>query len=520
MSSRIRYRFVWLALGCLLASFTPAQQASAKSRTADADSLVRVGQAYYAEYRFMDALDVLANAVAVADETQDATAYTQALLAIGNIHTLFNDYEQALHYYEICLQHAREKEVPDMVNRALSNMLLCYAEMGMPDEAQRCYQSIGTLDQQDEKICRLYSFINQAQLAKARQDLHAAIYLHHQAMEYAKMHEMNGHYVAAEMGKIGTLEEALGHEEAALDWYQQCRHYSEQGGYMTPLVSAYERLASLYLKQGNDSVSSLYQRLYTQLADSLFLERDYNNKRSLIAAYETRRNHLQISLLSHRNQTLIWVIAGIVTLLLIMAALVIYILRQNRTLESAQRLLIEKHHDLTQQLEVQSRLRDEYLTTMQGQTTTSEDDSPATATDASAPLLSAQQTDVLLMSMAKVMEDTNVICDPDFCLQMLAQRVQSNTKYVSWTINATYGKNFKTYLNEYRIREATRQLSDREHYGHLTIAAIAEQVGFKSTTSFNQVFKRIMGMTPAAYQRLSDTHPKSLSLETDEGTEE
>ena len=106
------------------------------------------------------------------------------------------------------------------------------------------------------------------------------------------------------------------------------------------------------------------------------------------------------------------------------------------------------------------------------------------------------------MAIAKVMDDSSIISDPDFSLQALATRVDSNTKYVSWAINATYGKNFKTYLNEYRIREAARRLADPQRYGNPTMATLAEQLGYKSPTSLTQAFKRIFGMTPAAYQKL------------------
>lgn len=266
-----------------------------------------------------------------------------------------------------------------------------------------------------------------------------------------------------------------------------------------------------------------YQRLYVQLTDSLFSEREFNNKRSRIADYETRTNLLKIDSLNDRNNTLLWVIAIIALMLIALAILIIYIVRQNRHLVETQRLLIDKHNDLNQQLEIQSRMSEEYFNKL-GQRADSEtanassnddqkdvaptdgDDEPAETetADTSTPLLNKQQTDHLLMSIAQIMEDSQLISDPEFSLQRLATLVNSNTKYVSWAINATYGKNFKTYLNEYRVREASRMLADSTKYGNLTIAAISEQLGYKSPTSFNQAFKRVFGMTPAAYQKLTN----------------
>ena len=110
---------------------------------------------------------------------------------------------------------------------------------------------------------------------------------------------------------------------------------------------------------------------------------------------------------------------------------------------------------------------------------------------------------MLLVSIAQVMERTETVCAPDFSLTMLAQLVGSNTKYVSWVINTKYGKNFKTFLNEYRIRTASQMLVDTEKYGNLTIATIAERVGYKSPASFHLAFKKVYGMTPAVYIKLA-----------------
>ena len=85
----------------------------------------------------------------------------------------------------------------------------------------------------------------------------------------------------------------------------------------------------------------------------------------------------------------------------------------------------------------------------------------------------------------------------------LAGLVESNSRYVSQVINDTYGKNFRAYLNEYRIREARLRLMDTAAYGHYTIKAIAESVGYKSHTNFINIFKDITGITPSIYQRIA-----------------
>ena len=107
----------------------------------------------------------------------------------------------------------------------------------------------------------------------------------------------------------------------------------------------------------------------------------------------------------------------------------------------------------------------------------------------------------LLGQINEVLNNVSSISNPDFSLQKLAEAVGSNTKYVSQVINEYYNKNFKTLLNEYRLREATRRLNDQEHYGNMTIQAIYEEVGYKNAVSFIRAFKRMYGITPSEYQK-------------------
>lgn len=42
-----------------------------------------------------------------------------------------------------------------------------------------------------------------------------------------------------------------------------------------------------------------------------------------------------------------------------------------------------------------------------------------------------------------------------------------------------------------------------DHYGNLTIKGIAESVGFKSPTTFINVFKKMVGLSPSVYQNMA-----------------
>ena len=83
-----------------------------------------------------------------------------------------------------------------------------------------------------------------------------------------------------------------------------------------------------------------------------------------------------------------------------------------------------------------------------------------------------------------------------FSLQDLANAVYTNKFYLSKTINRFSGKNFRQYVNYYRIMYAMDLFKENKS---LRIAEMAELCGFHSTTSFNQSFKLVMGETPSIW---------------------
>ncbi len=117
--------------------------------------------------------------------------------------------------------------------------------------------------------------------------------------------------------------------------------------------------------------------------------------------------------------------------------------------------------------------------------------------------LKQEQQEIIAQKIMDVMEQTTEYCQTDFSLDKLAKLVGSNSKYVSQVINDSFKKNFNAFVNTYRIQTARERLIDVDHYGNLTIKGIAESVGFKSPTTFINVFKKMVGLSPSVYQNMA-----------------
>ncbi|MDC8104347.1 helix-turn-helix domain-containing protein [Chryseobacterium sp. PTM-20240506] len=87
--------------------------------------------------------------------------------------------------------------------------------------------------------------------------------------------------------------------------------------------------------------------------------------------------------------------------------------------------------------------------------------------------------------------------NPEYSLKQLARDVNSNTQYVSTTINNYTKNNFKTYLNEFRLNAFIASLEDKNE--EFSMEEIYLTIGFYNRSTFNRVFKSKFKMTPQEY---------------------
>ena len=97
-----------------------------------------------------------------------------------------------------------------------------------------------------------------------------------------------------------------------------------------------------------------------------------------------------------------------------------------------------------------------------------------------------------------IMADEKSYLDPDLTLTDLATLIDVNPTKLSRIINTSYQCNFYDFINSYRVREFIRQINKNTLRQH-TLLAIAYDSGFKSKSTFNKSFKKVMQITPTLY---------------------
>lgn len=85
-----------------------------------------------------------------------------------------------------------------------------------------------------------------------------------------------------------------------------------------------------------------------------------------------------------------------------------------------------------------------------------------------------------------------------FSLTDLSAALYTNKVYLSKTINYFADKNFRQYVNYYRILYAIELFNGNMH---IKVQDMAELSGFHSTVSFNMAFKAVTGETPSEWRQ-------------------
>ncbi|WP_420573350.1 helix-turn-helix domain-containing protein [Kordia sp.] len=106
---------------------------------------------------------------------------------------------------------------------------------------------------------------------------------------------------------------------------------------------------------------------------------------------------------------------------------------------------------------------------------------------------------VLLLEQLAAFEAREEYLSLDCSLAFVAEKVSSNTSYVSNVINNYKNKTFKAYITELRINAALIRLKSDEKLRSYTIKAVAEEFGFKRQETFSKAFKAQTGIYPSRY---------------------
>lgn len=114
--------------------------------------------------------------------------------------------------------------------------------------------------------------------------------------------------------------------------------------------------------------------------------------------------------------------------------------------------------------------------------------------------LKDEDAEAYIEKLLAFMEKEKPYLDAEMTIQDLSAKINISKHHLTQILNNNIGKNFFTFVNEFRIEEVKRKLADPA-FDHLTILGIAYDCGFNSKSSFNNIFKQYTGSTPSEYKK-------------------
>ncbi|UVK46471.1 helix-turn-helix domain-containing protein [Mesorhizobium sp. AR07] len=96
----------------------------------------------------------------------------------------------------------------------------------------------------------------------------------------------------------------------------------------------------------------------------------------------------------------------------------------------------------------------------------------------------------------EMMQDKKLYRDANLNLNRLARRAGIPARQISAAINRATARNVSQYVNQYRITEACRLLTETDQ----SVTEIMLAVGFQTKSNFNREFRRVTDMTPLTWR--------------------
>ncbi|MCM1531076.1 MAG: helix-turn-helix domain-containing protein [Ruminococcus flavefaciens] len=469
-----------------------------------AQSFDKNGNIAYGAADYSEAMDFYLRAQRIAEKHGFDDLLGSIFGHIGNIYASNNDFESAVNFYGRGLAYA-ERFGNDRVKSMLTNNLVAanYYKGDM-EAAERYFGEFKDLNYRDKRyeydIC-----LNRAILFNGRKMNDSAKLYAKKAIRYIEENGMSVLYIAGVNSSIAQFFEEEGQLDSALVYL----HANEAIARRTPgaddlLLSALKDLARIYDKLQVRKKALDYKSEYLDFSDSVFNQKEFNSLKNKQVFYELERDASTIHRLNAvktLQRSGLWVLSIAMAVFIALIAILCY---QKRKLKAAWVELYDRNRRQLEE-ELGNRQRIQYLEkTIEELKAVSEsgplepDEVPERKT-----VVQGEQRDKIASDIRRILESTEDYCASDYSIDKLAAAIGSNARYVSEVVNEVFGKNFRTLLNEYRIKKAMLRLGDTERYGKLTIKAIAESVGYKSQATFIAAFTKFTGLKPGIYQKLA-----------------
>ena len=494
--------------------------------TVKSDALIDLAKYYYYDNNYYQAIKYVNQSIKIIPNDNIRLAMSNNFL--GLIYYQVGDYPTALSYHLISLKYREEINNETLTSVAYNSIGVVYTALDNPEKSNYYLQKALVIELKNNNIKNLAMLYNNISNNLSRQkkynkalkyllksekiisdtDLDKALLLinigkgysninnsikakeyYFTAIDYCK-ETNNSYYLSLAYQNIGMFFLSQKDYSQALFFLNNSMQISKRIRSNDVLKDNYKELINVYSVTNKPDSVLKYNKLYYAINDSIFNKQTADKIAELQIKYDFEKKEKEIenlkikNELADRNQKIIIAFFILLTLVIIIIALIV--LNQKRKL-LADKLSIEKSLKLIKYEDVIDNSIDEIVNV-----------TPVEQPKDTSSTLSEEFKTMLEVSISKKIRKEKLYLNSDFSLNELAKILDTNRRYVSQVINERFDKNFNSFINEFRIKEAMRLMSNPE-YKKYTIDSISKEVGFNSISAFNGAFKKVTGVTPSAF---------------------
>lgn len=250
------------------------------------------------------------------------------------------------------------------------------------------------------------------------------------------------------------------------------------------LIYIYNHLSNLHIKIGDYKKALSYYKKKQSYAEKSGQQQLRQRIKELETVYKTKETNASLIKQKQLNTILI-----ILALALLCTLLLFWIVNARRK-KSAHKRYIEIAEQLKARQEKDAKLQAETAIAESEQTVSSEK-----------PTLKGVEEELAekITLGLKKLEQEEMFLKSDFKATVVAQRLGTNTNYLSQYFAGQIKKTFPEYTQELRINYVLNRLKSDKTFRKFTLQAIAEEIGYKNATTFVRIFKSQTGISPTFY---------------------
>jgi len=300
----------------------------------------------------------------------------------------------------------------------------------------------------------------------------------------------SGFEIASISASLGVLLYKKGQLSAADELFRNAFGYASEENALELIYKSARYLTEISIQRGDKSAALDYFSRFRITGDSLFSEDKTKTILEMQTRFETLKKEQENLVLQKTNdfqKSQIKLLIVVAVILLFLGFVILFLYRQK---SRAYKQIVHRNLEI---VKAEKRM---------------ETNMAMNAADGHAMVLPPygdidNTTLGLLVKFNRLMSDEKPYLEAGLTVDDVCRKIHTNRSYLAQMIHENFNQNFNGFINELRIKEARRLLTESK-YDHLSIEGIGEMVGFKTKATFHSIFKKQIGITPSYFRNSID----------------